>query len=123
MSNTLAGLGWRILAAAAVLFLLTGVKPAAAQTAGTILGVVNDPSGASVPNANVTLTSIERSDVRTTASGGDGAYRFSAVDPGRYNIKVEAQGFKTKTMTGLTLDVAEEAVANLTLEVGTSTNK
>ena len=108
---------------ALLLSLLAMGKPAAAQTAGTILGVVKDPSGAAVPNATVSLTSVERGDTRTATSGDDGAYRFSAVEPGHYNIKVEAQGFKTETAAGLTLDVAQELVANLTLQVGTSTQE
>src|SRR5215469_1542419 len=124
MKKRVVGWSGRIFAVAVLLLpLLAAVKPAAAQTAGTILGVVKDPSGAAVPNATVSLTSVERTDVRTTTSGEDGAYRFSGVEPGHYNVKVESQGFKTQTMTGLTLDVAQELVANVTLEVGTSTQE
>ena len=39
---------------------------------------------------------------------------------GHYNIKVELTGFKTESQTGVTLDVAQEAVLNFTLEVGTT---
>jgi Carboxypeptidase regulatory-like domain len=124
MNDRMLRYGGRILAVAALLLsLLAGVKPAAAQTAGTILGVVKDPSGSSVPNANVSLTSVEKGDVRTAVAGDDGAFRFSDVEPGHYNVKVESQGFKTQMMTGLTLDVAQELVANVTLEVGTSTQE
>jgi len=124
MNDRIVDLVCRTFAVTVLLFsLLAGMKPAAAQTAGTILGVVRDPSGASVPNANVSLTSVERGEARTTTSGDDGSYRFSAVDPGHYNVKVESQGFKTQTMTGLTLDVAQELVANITLEVGTATQE
>ncbi len=113
----------RFLAVTALLLSLLAVKPAAAQTAGVILGQVKDPSGAAIPNATVTLTSVETGASRSATSGEDGAYRFSAVDPGHYNVKVESQGFKTSTVTGLTLDVAQELVANVTLEVGTSTQE
>jgi outer membrane receptor protein involved in Fe transport len=124
MNHKSVSLFGRIFAVAMLLAsLLLVAKPAAAQTAGTILGVVKDPSGAAVPNATVSLTSEERGDVRSTMSGEDGEFRFSAVDPGHYNVKVESQGFKTSTMTGLTLDVAQQLVANVTLEVGTSTQE
>ena len=124
MNKKVMGLGMRFFAVAALLLsLLAAVKPAAAQTAGAILGEVKDPSGAAVPNANVTLTSVETGAARTTTSGEDGAYRFNAVEPGHYNVKVESQGFKTSSLTGLTLDVTQQLVANVTLEVGTSTQE
>ncbi|HWF39164.1 MAG TPA: TonB-dependent receptor [Candidatus Acidoferrales bacterium] len=124
MNAKVLGFGGRFFGVAMLLLsLLVAMKPAAAQTAGVILGQVKDPSGAAVPNATVTLTSVETGASRTATSGEDGAYRFSAVEPGHYNVKVESQGFKTSTITGITLDVAQELVSNVTLEVGTSTQE
>jgi len=124
MNGAKLSVGGRIFAGVLfVLAMLAGSIPVFAQTAGTILGVVRDQSGASVPNATVTLISVERSDVRTAMSGDDGAYRFSAVEPGHYNLKVEVQGFKTEMATGLTLDVAQELVSNISLQVGTATQQ
>ena len=84
----------RFLAVTALLLSLLAVKPAAAQTAGVILGQVKDPSGAAIPNATVTLTSVETGASRTATSGEDGAYRFNAVEPGHYNVKVEVAGLQ-----------------------------
>lgn len=123
MKENLMKFACRFFAVTALLLSLLAVKPAAAQTAGVILGQVKDPSGAAIPNATVTLTSADTGSARTAASGEDGAYRFNAVEPGHYNVKVESQGFKTSTITGLTLDVAQELVSNVTLEVGTSTQE
>ena len=87
---------------------------------GTILGVVKDSTGGTVPDAQVTLTNVETSAVRTAATGSDGAYRVPALQPGHYNVKVEKSGFKTMTQAGVTLDVAEEIVVNASLVVGSS---
>lgn len=87
---------------------------------GTISGVVKDPSGASIPKANVTVRSVESGVARTAVTGDDGAYRFPALPVGHYDVKVETTGFQTVTQTGLTLDVAQEAVVNFTLQVGTT---
>ena len=50
-----------------------------AQTAGTgaLTGTVKDPSGASVPSATITATSLDTGAVRMDMTGADGSYRFS----------------------------------------------
>ena len=92
--------------------------PALAQESGVILGVVKDSSGGAVPNAKVTVTNTDTAASRTATTADDGAYRIPALQPGHYSLKVEASGFKTETVTDLTLNVAEELISNLTVQVG-----
>ncbi len=94
-----------------------------AQTAGTILGVIKDTSGGVVPNAKVSITSVETGEVRTATTGDDGAYRFPGTRPGHYNLRVEASGYQTQMQNALTLDVAQDVVANATLQVGSATQE
>src|ERR1700722_12906714 len=105
-------------AVVAVVVLLLNALPAWSQQTSTILGAVKDSSGASVPGANITVTSIETAVVRTTVSGEDGSFRVAGLLPGHYSVKVEKTGFKTSTAANLTLDVAQELVVNPTVEVG-----
>src|SRR5262245_34367124 len=65
-----------------------------AQGAGnsTITGTVVDNAGV-VPGATVTLKEIATSVVRTTSSNETGGFRFAALPPGHYSLKVELQGF------------------------------
>jgi hypothetical protein len=109
--------------ALALCLLLLMAIPASAQEAGTILGVVKDASGGVVPNAKVTTTNVDTSDVRTVTTTADGSYRVPGLQPGRYSLKVEAQGFQTQTQTGLTLNVAQQLVVNSTLQVGAATQE
>jgi hypothetical protein len=111
-----------VLVTFAALFLLALI-PASAQETGTILGIVKDTSGGVVPNANVTITNTGTNEVRTVATGADGAYRVPALRPGNYTLRVEVQGFQTQTVTGLTLNVAQELVTNVTLQVGAATQQ
>src|SRR4029077_16633937 len=67
-----------------------------AQTAGTgaLTGTIKDPSGAVIPNATVTLTSLDTGAVRTTMTGADGSYKFNLLPTGNYRVRIEAAGFK-----------------------------
>jgi hypothetical protein len=103
-------------------FLLSSL-PALAQQTSTILGVVKDSSGASVPAANVTATNTDTGVDRNTVTGDDGAFRIAGLQPGHYNVKVEKTGFKTATATELTLDVAQQLVVNLNIEVGSTSQQ
>ena len=105
--------------AVAVFLLFFAAIPVLAQApTGVILGVVKDTSGASVPNATVTAINVDTGLTRTLMTGDDGAYRFSALLVGHYTVKAERTGFKTEAREGLALDVAQEAVVNLTLQLG-----
>ncbi len=73
--------------------------PGHAQTfRGAINGTVTDPSGASVPNAQVkaseTATGIEHSSITTT----DGQFSFQDLPLGTYKIIVTAAGFPPMTV-------------------------
>ena len=65
------------------------------QTFGQITGRVSDESGAVVPGANITLTSVGTNAARTTVTTGAGDYTFPSVAPGIYNLKAEHEGFRT----------------------------
>jgi len=91
-----------------------------AQSAGTsgLTGTVTDPSGASVPNVTVTLTSADTNQARTAVTGGDGQYKFTLLPPGNYKIRFAAGGFKTSEVSAITLNVTESPVLNKSLEIG-----
>ena len=91
-----------------------------AQSAGTgaLTGVVTDPTGAVVPGVSVMIVSLETNQTRTTATGGDGAYKFSLLPPGNYSVRFSASGFKTSEVSSVTVNVTETPVLDRTLEVG-----
>ena len=120
-----ANVGYRrfVWVVAMALLLLLVPKPSSAQIMGTILGTVKDASGGVVPQAKVTLVNTDTNDTRTATTGDDGAFRFPALVTGHYSVRVEKEGFKTETQTGLTLEVAQEMVVNTALQVGASTQE
>jgi hypothetical protein len=96
------------------------VLPVLAQVAptGTISGTVKDPAGATIPNANVTVTRVESNTQRTSVTDENGAFNLPALPVGHYNVSVAATGFKTDTDKGITLDIDQEAVVNFTMTLG-----
>lgn len=89
-------------------------------TTGTVSGVVTDPSGAMIPNAQVQLTNLASGLKLTQNSSGDGSFKFSAVPIGTYRGQVTASGFSTENINNL--QVVSGATTNLNqvkLNIGT----
>ena len=64
------------------------------STTGGIAGVVRDASGASVPNAKITLNSPSLMRPQTAVTGPDGSYKILNLPPGTYSLSVDGgQGF------------------------------
>jgi Carboxypeptidase regulatory-like domain len=95
--------------------------PVPAQTLGAITGVVTDASGASVPNAAVTVTNPQTNFTRATTTNRDGNYDFPALQPGTYNVEANVEGFQVEVRTGLELQVAQVARVDFKLSVGAVT--
>ncbi len=107
------------LVVAAVLFsLLRGPRALAQSELATVFGRVTDPSGAVVPQAEIEIKNVETnvSVVRTTNS--EGLYSIPSLHPGHYLISVRKPGFKTVTLTELTLNVQDNVVRNFQLQLG-----
>src|SRR5579872_2855834 len=89
-----------------------------AQDTASITGTVTDPTGAAIPNAQITVSNPENGVKRTTVSNGEGSYLVSAVPPGNYDLTITAKGFKKYQATGIVLRVAEKARADAAMVVG-----
>ncbi len=97
-------------------------RPAAAQVSGaTLSGLITDPSGAGIPNANVSIKNAGTGEVRTVSTNGDGFYSAPNLLPGRYEAVVAAQGFTKVVQKDITLNVGAQQALNLTLKVGQAT--
>src|SRR5215203_1183336 len=83
-----------------------------------VKGRVTDQSGAGVRQATVTVTSDERGVVRSVKANEDGAYFVPLLQPGTYELHVEAAGFKPQILQALVLTVGQIAVYNIRLQIG-----
>jgi len=103
---------------AALCFALLPFQLQAQVDQGTITGVVQDTSGAVIPNAAVTLTDTDTGLVLQSKAGGSGIYDFSPVKIGHYKISATAPGFETTSQENLNLDVGERLNVDLVLKPG-----
>jgi hypothetical protein len=89
-----------------------------AQTpTGTISGVVQDSTGAVVPNTVITMTSKETGTARTLMTGADGSYSLPALTPGVYQVKAAMKGFRT-VVRDATVETGTVTTVNVNLELG-----
>src|SRR3989454_10916962 len=106
-------------ATALVVLIALGTCLSVAQTStATILGTVKDTSGALIPGVSITVKHTEIGLTRSVVSGERGAYNVPLLPVGAYEITTTMPGFKLAVRSGINLVVGQEAVVDLTLEVG-----
>ncbi len=105
----------------AVLVLVAPIPAAAQRITGTLRGQVFDPTGAAVPNAQVTATNQETGvSVKITTTSA-GTYSFPSLIPGLYKVSVEAKGFKNFVATDISVIANQDNVADTHLDLGVAT--
>jgi hypothetical protein len=91
-----------------------------ATNTGTVVGVVEDQSGAVVPGASVTLTDPTTNGARTTLTNRSGQYAFVNVSPSVYSITATKSGFQMDKTDNLTVEVGTQATVDFKLHVGSA---
>lgn len=89
----------------------------------TLAGVITDESGAAVPSAKVTASLASIGLQREVASGGSGEFVIAQIPPGVWKVAVQASGFQTAVVEDITLTIAERAVVNVSLKLGSVTEQ
>ena len=84
-------MGKRLIVLLAFVYFIPTIAAAQVATTGKIAGVVNDPSGAAVPNATVTAKSSALMTPRTAHTSSDGAFLFDLLPAGTYEVTVSAK--------------------------------
>jgi len=110
-----AGEGPRRLVSGFILLFFVSFLCAAQQQPGSISGIVSDQTGAVITGATITLSSGPAVKL-TTTSDNQGAYKFSNLQGGTYDIAATAPGFKLFHSENLTLNFAQDLSLDVSLE-------
>jgi Carboxypeptidase regulatory-like domain/TonB-dependent Receptor Plug Domain len=101
-----------------VLSLIAGTSLRAQIDTATVAGRIIDRSGATVPDADVTVTNTETNFVYKTKSATNGEWTISPVHIGTYQLVVTASGFSRSVAGPFTLSVQQRQQIDLTLQAG-----
>src|SRR2546427_5870294 len=84
---------------------------------GNLTGSVLDPTGASVPNATVTVTNTATGVKYSTKTDVDGLYRLNNLPVGDYDVTVAARGFADSGVKDVLVELNKTATANVTVQL------
>jgi hypothetical protein len=84
----------------------------------TIVGTVTDPSGAVVPNVDVTLTNTDTGVSHVIPTNDAGQYVAVDLQIGHYKVKAEAKGFKAAEQKGIVLTVGDRIRVDFQMQMG-----
>ena len=95
---------WSLILLLGIVSALTLTVPAQIGSS-TVIGTVSDPQGNAVAGATVTLKNAGKNFSRSTTTGSNGAYGFTAIPPDVYSIEIESKGFKKSVSTNVKASV------------------
>src|SRR2546430_6489996 len=78
-------------------------------TSGDLVGLVNDPSGAGVPQAKVEVVETSTGIRTATTTETSGQYRFNNLHIGHYDLTVSASGFSSSTLKAVAVELNKTA--------------
>ena len=91
------------------------IRSEAQLYAGSVTGVVSDPTGAVINGAEVILVDADKGFTFTTKSDSAGRYLFRSVPPGVYNLTAKAAGFRDQTRTAIKVDINQNVGADFSM--------
>ena len=96
---------------------LSSLQSVAQSVTGHITGTIKDQSGGVVAGATVTLTNSAQNTQTKSVTDAQGIYAFPSVPVGRYNLKIEAGGFKPESRANLVIDINTALLLDIGLTV------
>jgi outer membrane receptor protein involved in Fe transport len=113
-SHSLSG---RLVLVSVLAFSMVFSWSALAQSTATIQGTVTDATGASVPNATVTVRNQNTGEERTTTTDSAGIYVVPSLPIGTYRVEVKSSGMQTTVATNLPLEVGSNVRQDFSMKV------
>jgi hypothetical protein len=97
------------------------IRPALAQSTGSISGQVQDPTKALIPGAEITARNVSTNQTYQTLTNELGTFDFPSVQIGDYEITVRFAGFRTAVVPRVAVNVGIKSSVSIALEIGGAT--
>ncbi len=94
------------------------VQAQISSSTGAIQGTVTDPQNAAVSNAKLTLVNVGTAATVQNVTQADGTFVFPLLTPGKYNIQIQAPGFESTELDGVTVEITKITNAPVKLRIG-----
>jgi hypothetical protein len=101
-----------------LVILAAAVAAFAQSSTSTLDGLVKDPQGALIPNAQVTVVNAATLQSIAAVTDDKGHWAVPSLSAGRYSVTMSSPGFKKSTAVDVKMDAGIPATVNVTLEVG-----
>jgi len=102
-----------------LLVLCFSLSAFAQETTGEIQGTVKDPTGAVVPNVNVTVKGVDVGITRTAQTDSDGFFRIRQLPPGTYTVTTAAvSGFAAQTREQIQVALGNATTVDFSVSAG-----
>jgi hypothetical protein len=102
----------------ALTLLLASAGLAHARDRGELAGLIDDPSGAAIPAASITVVDQDSGIRHTGSTSGEGAYLVPALPAGRYKVTVRKPGFQTIVRWNVSVDTGRDVRLDFVMQVG-----
>ncbi|HLW43964.1 MAG TPA: carboxypeptidase regulatory-like domain-containing protein [Candidatus Acidoferrales bacterium] len=87
---------------------------------GSLSGVVTDPQGTVIPNAQVQIVNTATGVANSTTTDDEGNYEFDDLPAGNYRLEFHMNGFQTSVIQGVAIGEGGEQTQDAKLQVGGS---
>ena len=106
---------------AKIALILCGASSLWAFAAGSLSGTLKDPTGLVIAGGKLTLVNEGTKAQFTTTTDNRGLYSFPALPVGRYDLTIEAAGFKPQKKTNVSIDTDAAVTLDAELDMGEQT--
>jgi hypothetical protein len=112
---------WLILFGLSLCALLTALTPqlrAQSGAQGKIAAVVEDSTGAVIPDAHLELTALATNDVRTATTQSQGNYQFVGLPIGTYKLRASKNNYTSAVLETVQVHASQTTGVTLELKIG-----
>ena len=109
---------FRLVSVVCFLLVASGNTGLGQTSTATLIGIVQDSTGAVLPNVTVSVTNRERNATQLTRTNETGTYVLPALNPGNYSVTAESPGFKRFVREGVVIQLNQVARVDIRLGLG-----